>query len=166
MEEKHKIVLLIGLPATGKTTYTEENKCRFNNYTIIRYDDVVSELYLIEKQKGYSFSRDQMCNDKSKEIDSEFYKKISKAVTKGENILIERINVQFDKRKVILDMAKASNHNYTTTAIVLHPPSKSEYIARFKKRIEEGHAVSAEVALTRRLTTPRSGEFDIIEHIG
>lgn len=113
----NKLIFLIGLPASGKTTYAKNN---LTNCVILSSDEIRKELL-----------GDETCQANNNLIFSTLYKRASQHLLNGEDVVIDATNVSEVERQKALE--QFANLNIRRVAIVLNTPLK-ECIERDKNR--------------------------------
>ena len=84
-----KLILMVGLPACGKSTLSKDLK----EYTILNTDSIRKEIYGREDILG------------SAEW-GEFYKRLVFSIGAGENVVLDNTNIRAKDRKMIYEMTK------------------------------------------------------------
>jgi|AGTN01.1.fsa_nt_gi Predicted kinase len=100
-EESHvlkKLILLIGIPASGKTTLAQ--KIIAKGFAYINADKIREELYGNAAEQG----------DKE-EVFALFFKRLEEMMSEGGNIIIDNTNLNPKQRKPILDRAVAFGYS-------------------------------------------------------
>lgn len=164
-----QIRLMIGLPSVGKSTYIEENVEKFPDYEVIAADDITKErCRKKEIEFGRRFSMDEVRDNDHDSIVLEFDEKIRKSLDRGDNIIIERTNVNLENRSHILNLVKAcKKYDYKVTAVVVLPPEESVHVKRlFNRAVVEHDFRSLNDVNIMRLHPVKEGEFDHVEYIG
>lgn len=122
-EDKQKeIILLIGLPASGKSTYISKLK---GDYVIVSNDLYVEK---IAKKMGLTYTeafgkigRDDTLNNTRKEFD--------KALSRGRNIVVDNTNMTVKERSYF---TKSTSEDYKKIAIIFKISD-----AELKKRLDK-----------------------------
>ena len=135
-EDKQKeIILLVGLPASGKSTYISKMK---GKYTIVSNDlyveKVAKKLKLTYTEAFDKINRDDVLGNTKKEFD--------KALSKNQNIIVDNTNMNVKERSYFIDNAPK---DYKKIAIIFKI-SDSELKKRLDKRGKEtGKTIPYEV---------------------
>lgn len=159
IKPERQIIMLIGLPGAGKSTYIKEHAEELKGFTILSIDRIA-----YERSKGTGLTGAQIHDKQYNSIVNEFADKLNTAIKNGDNILIEGVNATYEKRSMRLAGAKETEqYNYKTKAIVINPPSEEIRRERIWKRAFGEHRVSFDDAV---LELPKKGEFDKVEFIG
>jgi|CXWL01.1.fsa_nt_gi predicted kinase len=159
IKPERQIVMLIGLPGAGKSTYIREHAEELKVFTIVSIDGIAQE-----RSKGTGLTGTQVHDKQYDSIVKEFADRLDAAVKNGDNILIEGVNATLAKRSARLAGAKNSEqYDYKTKAIVINPPSEQVRMERIWKRAVSEHRVSFDGV---RIEMPKKGEFDQVEYIG
>lgn len=115
------IIMLIGLPGSGKSTWAKEYANHQGaRYHILSSDAIRKELYGKEEIQGIP-----------KEVFGLLYKKAEEFCEKGENIIIDATNLSSNKRKAFIKRFK--HFNPFLQAVVFHTPVET-CIERDKER--------------------------------
>lgn len=94
----NKIIMLIGVPASGKSTAAENISRRENNAVILSTDKIRAALYGKESIQGYW-----------PEIEAVLYKDIKNAITNKKNIILDATHYKKEYRaKIIKNFSKYS----------------------------------------------------------
>ncbi len=121
--------MLIGLPASGKSTWARAYKAKFpdSQFRIISSDDIVEERGLLDGL-DYSASHNKNIDFAIKEME----RRLSQHVKDGSNIIHDQTNLSVKSRRKYLARAKG----YVKSAIVF---SSSESVRnyRLEKRKQE-----------------------------
>lgn len=123
-----QIILLVGLPGSGKSTFTD-------NYRLKKHGIIASTDDLIEaraKEMGMTYSEAFHKID-FKEVENEMKNAIRDAGKKGTNVIVDQTNMSNKSRASKLDLVPK---NYERHAIVFWP--EIEVVkARLEKRAKE-----------------------------
>jgi len=92
-----KIILMVGLPASGKSTYTQKLAKEYNA-TILSSDKLREELY--------GDTKDQEHND---EVFAELHRRVKDLLSQGINVIYDACNISYKKRKSFLEGLKSFN---------------------------------------------------------
>jgi predicted kinase len=110
------LVLLVGLPASGKSYYAEEFIARlYGSYRLHSSDAILEE---IAKDAGKTY--DEVFKDSIKIADKLFWQELKASIGRKEKIVVDRTNLTVKRRKRIIDMAKAKG--YFISAEVFETP--------------------------------------------
>lgn len=103
------VTLLIGLPASGKSTYAT-GKIHSRYDVILSSDKIREELYGDESRQG-----------RPEEVFSLLYKRMKEAIENdAENIIIDATNINRKDRAKAIEIAKGGNH--IVRAVVMDTP--------------------------------------------
>lgn len=92
-----RITFLVGLPATGKSTYLKTYDFAFNDEVIVSTDDILCEYATAE-----SLTYDEAFRLYMKAAEVEFFKRIAQAVESDKSIIVDRTNMSYASRARIL----------------------------------------------------------------
>ena len=92
-----KLIMLIGLPASGKTTWTNKFLAQNPGYTVVSSDDII-ERYA--KKDGINYS--QAFHKYADVADKEFKQELQAALQAKKNIIVDRTNMSKKSRNKIL----------------------------------------------------------------
>ena len=124
-----KYIMLIGLPASGKSSWAAEFIARHSelNYQVVSSDDILEEM---GRRDGlnYTASYDKFIRHAIREMEQRF----ARFVKEGANIIHDQTNVSVKTRKIHLAKVKG----YEKSAIVFSP-SEAEWRRRTEKRKDE-----------------------------
>lgn len=104
-----EIVLLVGLPGSGKSTYLKENEDRFKDYVIASSDNIIQE-EAEKKNKSYDELFEQMIG----QADTQFKELVQTSLSENKNIVIDRTNLTKKSRNKMLSNVPS---NYKKTVI-------------------------------------------------
>lgn len=118
-----EIIIMVGLPGVGKSTYTEKH---YPDYTMIS-----SDKYIEEYAQSVGKSYDSVFEEYSKTAEKMFKDEIKVSLSKGLNIVVDRTNMTIKSRAKIL--ANVPN-DYKKTAITFEVNNKDEHKRRLDSR--------------------------------
>lgn len=119
------VIVLIGPPASGKTTWIKQN---FPTTNVISRDDIVMEVY---GSKNYT---EAFKNVDQKEVDRILHERLVDANLQKKNVIIDMTHMASKRRKHNLNYF---SNDYYKLAVIFPILSEDEYERRNKKRIEE-----------------------------
>lgn len=114
----NRLIFLIGLPGSGKTTYAKNN---LSNCEILSSDSIRKELF-----------GDETCQADNKLIFSTLYERAKEHLKNGKDVVIDATNVKLIERQKALSEFK--DFSVKRIAIVINTPVK-ECIERDKSRV-------------------------------
>ena len=119
------VILLIGPPLSGKTTWIREN---FPTTEVISRDETVMEVY---GSRNYT---EAFNNVDQKEVDRVLAQKFLDANTAKKNVIVDMTHMASKRRKQNLNYF---TDDYYKLGVIFPILSDDEYVKRNKKRIEE-----------------------------
>lgn len=122
IEKSKEIILLVGLPGSGKSTWVKNFLLTHSDYVIVSSDDII-DAYAKSIGKTYT----EVFNDFMGNAEVEYNIKLSTSLREGKNIIVDRTNLTVKARRKIL--SKVSK-DYKKTAIVFNTP-----VDEIKKRL-------------------------------
>lgn len=169
-----EIIMLIGLPGSGKSTWTNdwlmitESSDIFIQYEVIGTDKLIDEW---AAEKGITYSEAfKALSDKSdnspslKTFEKQMFARFEECMEQGISVIIDRTNMSTKSRQKFLSKVPA---DYNKLAIVFEI-EEEELKKRLKKRQEEtGKGIPAFVIANMRnaYEAPTSDEFDSIRYV-
>ena len=148
-----KLMVMIGLPRSGKSTLAKEMQSKAmqlhgDNYTILSADAIRMELNGVKApQKN------------ERKVWELFYKRYEQYLAEGRDIIIDNTNVVGFYREGLLQHVKNTKHPYTIIATVMDTPLKTIY-ARAAK---ENFPIKVINNMLKNYDFPRISEgFDVI----
>lgn len=110
-----KMVVMIGLPGSGKSTYAREN---YPEYTIISSDAILER---IAKDLGKTY--DDVFDKHIGMANHEFFNQLDSAIANGDDIVIDRTNLSKKSRaRVLGPLVKLGKvADYHVTAVLVDP---------------------------------------------
>lgn len=150
-QKENHVVVLIGVPCSGKTTYSDKH---YPAYTRMSWDDTMLELYPSDSY-GESF---KIADDK--EVRKVMYKRLSEAVDREENIVMDLTHMGSKMRLKHLSGLPVS---YKRTAVICVTPI-GDIHARNAERAKLGKEIPGHVldSMLQRYEEPTKEEFDEI----
>jgi predicted kinase len=118
-----KCTILIGAPATGKSTW-----CDTVRTSVILSSDAVIE----DIAEQYGFTYDQVFSDLIRFAETVFWRKLYNWAEQGVDLVIDRTNMSVKSRKKIIDLLKP--HGYQFEAVVFPVPGAQEWRRRLDNR--------------------------------
>lgn len=95
-----EIILLVGLPGTGKTTFISQLNSN-GNYIVVSSDAVLERIAL---EKGTTY--DDVWKTHVKYAENEFWSSLEACYREGKNAIVDRTNLSLKPRRRILEMFK------------------------------------------------------------
>jgi predicted kinase len=121
------VIILIGPPLSGKTTWIKEN-FEPGSFELISRDQIVIDLHGKDDYNTAFKTVDQ------KEVDKILVNKISTSAKEGKNAIIDMTHMTSKRRKYNLSFFGSE---YYKLAVIFPVLKDEEYVARDKKRTEE-----------------------------
>jgi predicted kinase len=121
------VIILIGPPLSGKTTWIKKN-FEPESFELISRDQIVLDLHGEDDYNTAFKTVDQ------KEVDKILVNKISTSAKEGKNAIIDMTHMTSKRRKYNLSFF---DEKYYKLAVIFPVLKDEEYIARDKKRTEE-----------------------------
>lgn len=109
VNDKPKLLMLVGIPGSGKSTWAKKYIDRNKNYEVFSSDDLRLELF-----------GDVNCQDRNHEVFEELHKRIIKRLSSGKNAIYDATNINSKRRKAFLD--SISKIDCYKEAVVVAPP--------------------------------------------
>lgn len=148
-----KLMIMIGLPRSGKSTLAKEMQSKAkqlhgDNYTILSADTIRMELNGVKTpQKN------------EREVWNLFYKRYEQYLAEGRDIIIDNTNVGGFYREGLLSHVNKTPHTYTIIAVVMDTPLEVIY----ERASKENFPTRVINNMLRNYTSPRVSEgFDVI----
>jgi predicted kinase len=121
------VIILIGPPLSGKTTWIREN-FDSNTFELISRDQIILDLHGKDDYNTAFKTVDQ------KEVDKILVNKISTSAKEGKNVIIDMTHMTSKRRRYNLSFF---GRDYYKLAVIFPVLKDEEYISRDKKRTEE-----------------------------
>lgn len=119
------VIVLIGPPLSGKTTWVKEN---FPTTEVISRDEILMEVY---GSKNYT---EAFKNVDQKEVDKTLHERLIDANLQKKSVIVDMTHMASKRRKNNLNYF---SDDYYKLAVIFPILSDQEYERRNKKRIEE-----------------------------
>lgn len=152
-----EIIVMVGTPLSGKSTYVKNN---YPLYKIISRDDIVMEL---GNSDNYN---DAWLNVDQKLVDKIYNERLNTLLSNNENIIIDKTNMNIKSRSKLISIIPK---DYCKIAVVMPILSDEEYEKRNTNRfITENKDISYNVfrSMTDSFEQPTTDEgFDFIINI-
>lgn len=146
------IIIVIGAPSSGKTTYYNKNY-KNKNYTYLSADAIRKELLGDENNQS-----------QGNLIFKTFYKRLEQAVQNKENIFIDNTNYSIKYRKEIIKIVKKYNNDYFIKALVFLVPFYKLVWRDLWREKKVGYKVINKFLMKLELPETKEG-FHSIEYI-
>lgn len=120
------IIVLCGLPGTGKSTYVQSYLKQFPETVVCSTDDYI-EQYAKDRNSTY----DDVFFEAIKMATEHMWKKFAEAIANDQRIIMDQTNLSSKKRRQILD--KMPSH-YKKMAVYFEVPDQAEWEERLANR--------------------------------
>jgi predicted kinase len=136
------LYMLIGLPATGKTTWSNKVLEADNSFVYLSTDNILEEL---GRNKGIDNYNEAFDKVNFKTVQNQFNRQLEEAIINQKNIVWDQSNIT---KKSRTDKLKKIPKCYHKIAVVFNTPEEIR-IAYSNKRLEEtGKVISHDVVNT------------------
>lgn len=122
-----KCTILVGVPASGKSTWIQEQNL-FGDEWIISTDNIIEEI-----TAGYGMSYNQGFSELIKFAEKVMWSDIKMAADAEDMIYIDRTNMSAKSRKKFIDFLKP--YGYVFEAVDFETPEKDEWERRLNSRL-------------------------------
>lgn len=157
---KSSIVFLVGMPASGKSTYVRT----MNFDAVVVSSDSIIDDYAKSLGKTY----DEVFSDYVGIADKEFKRQFDEAVANGKNIIVDRTNLSVKSRGAILSrIPKDARKNYSIEAMVFEIPESIRNIRMDKRKVAEGKSIPKHVLASMQASyvpPSKSEGFDLVKY--
>lgn len=123
-----KLIILVGLPALGKSTFRKTFLRKNSSFVVISSDDYI-ESKAKEQKKRYSDVFQQEINNANNHVKNLFLSSLENK----ENIILDRTNLTRNSRKYWIQ--QATKHNYEIKAIVFELPENPTQVGIWADRL-------------------------------
>jgi predicted kinase len=136
--DKKKFFVLVGVPASGKSTWIKNTFQEFEPY-VINVDDIVHD---VARRLNLQYDSIKSSDDPATEmanqlIGKEVKNKISQAVSSGKDIVVDMLNLTPKKRKFAMSAIRGRENEYHKIAIVFEfEGAEKEIIKNAEKRAQ------------------------------
>lgn len=159
-DKDKNFVVLVGLPASGKSTYIKNNL--FKDYVVISRDNFVEA----KRKDGESYTEcfKRLTKEEQEKIDAQYRELLLKSVNSRKNIIIDKTNTSTKSRRILLNTSKSIKMDYKVKAIVFLKDLKT---IENQNKNREGKVLDNIVIenFKNAFTIPTFGDFDDIEYI-
>jgi predicted kinase len=160
VERVPAVIALIGLPASGKSTFTKAYMAANARSTVIlSSDDLIEE---IAREKGKTYSQVFPTID-MKELEGVMTQRQRTAVALGQDIIIDRTNMRAKSRRRWLSQVP---RHYIRIGAVFEVPMAILHQRLFARKVATGKDIPKHVIydMLKDYQEPTYDEFDIIVH--
>jgi predicted kinase len=153
-----KCLILVGLPATGKSTWVDSlidddpyDKDPIADWSVHSTDNIVEEI-----ADNYGFTYNEIWKDTIGLATKLYNRDIRETIMGKWSCIIDRTNLTIESRKKIIDLFKS--HGYTIEVMVFSKPDDIEWNNRLNSR--EGKSIPKEQldAMIERYQAPSNDE--------
>lgn len=148
-----ELILLVGVPGSGKSTFLDNNQKRYKDYVICSTHDHIEEY---AKCVGKTYN--EVFKECYKEAEKNFFFDIEKAVYQRKSIIIDRTNTTRKSRKRFLDHKDLKG--YKKSFIFFPTPPEDIHKERLKSRIGKEISWNIVSDMIKRLEVPTHEEFN------
>jgi predicted kinase len=128
------VIILIGVPLSGKSTWIREN---FPDTNVISRDEILMDVY---GSRNYDLAFNRV---NQKEVDRVLHQELEKANKLGENVIIDMTHMATKRRKNNLDYF---DDKYFKLGVIFPILTDEEYERRnSKRRVEESKTIPMQV---------------------
>lgn len=144
-----RLIMLIGVPGSGKTTLAK--KVAERGFTVMNADSIREELYGDARQQG-----------DPKEVFTLFFERLEKEMAEGKDIVVDNTNINTKQRKPILE--RAEKFGYKDVQLWLLDVPLEVCLARNKTRdrVVEEDIVANMFSELDRNGRPRNAEGKLV----
>ena len=121
-QKKSKVIISVGLPFSGKSTYATELIKNDSSYVEINRDNIRKKLFSVSGWSDY-----EITTDRENQVTSEQFNEIRQAIDSGKNIIITNTNLRM---KYVRRFVSLFEHYNCDIKIVLFSVSLIEIIRR------------------------------------
>ena len=121
-QKKSKVIISVGLPFSGKSTYATELIKNDSSYVEINRDNIRKKLFHVGGWSDY-----EITTDRENQVTSEQFNEIRQAIDSGKNIIITNTNLRM---KYVRRFVSLFEHYNCDIKIVLFSVSLIEIIRR------------------------------------
>ena len=89
-----ELIMMVGMPCSGKSTFIEKFSNKFNDYIVISTDNIIEDR--AEKQ-GKTYN--EIFKDEIKSATKEMNERLAQAIQNGDNIIWDQTNLTVKSRK-------------------------------------------------------------------
>ncbi len=157
---KPELIMLVGLPGVGKSTWIKYHHLNYFDYTVISMDNIIEEL---GKPDGLTYS--EAFDAYSGVAARKMKEQLREAIKNKENIIWDQTNLTVKSRTKKL---KAVTDDYTKTAVIFEIPAPELERRRALRESECGKIVPPFVLQRMHVSYARptkSEGFDVIKII-
>lgn len=149
------LYMLIGIPASGKSTWVANQNFDWNNTAVISSDAIIDRR-AADQGKTYS----DVFRSEIKSATSEMNQNLRDAIANNMNIILDQTNVTAKSRQAKLAQIP---DNYTKVAVYFQTPDITELQRRLANRPGKNIPQNIVMGMMSQLEPPRSSEgFDKI----
>lgn len=157
-------IILVGIPATGKSTYIKKISNENNKeFIILSTDDIIQEKYP-DLEYNQAFERIQS-KGIFNEIENEFFNRLKNAVKDRKNIIVDQTNLTKKSRRKKLNIIPTKY--YVKKGVVFLRGKQQQQEFANKRKLETNKFINPMVInnMVSNFIVPGLDEFDLIEYI-
>ncbi len=144
-----KLILLIGIPGSGKTTLSQKLTSR--GYTRLCADDIRGELF-----------GDPIIQKDTEKVFALFFERLEKLFAEGLDVVIDNTNLNAKQRKPILDRAKTAGYDDVQLWLLDMPLNTCLERNKLRERIVPDEAIESCYRELGRAGKPRREEGKVV----
>jgi predicted kinase len=137
---KKEIILLVGLPGSGKSTWVKDFLSENSDYVVVSSDDII-EAYARSVGRTYT----EVFYDYMSNAEVEYNIRLSSSISEGKNIIVDRTSLSPKARRKILSKV---TKDYKKTAIVFNTAVDVIKERLIKREKETGKSIPDYVFVT------------------
>ena len=157
------LVMLVGVPCSGKSTWSRDFLLKNEDYSLVCRDDILEELYPAETyEKSYELAQ---ADNKQLKVDKEFLSRIRAIVKEKKNLVVDKTNMPRKTRNSVLSISEVQKHYKKMAKVFM--TDIDELNRRNEIRKEKGKFIkqSSYDRMFQAFYPPLIGEFDEVDWI-
>lgn len=154
---KH-VKILIGIPGTGKSTYAERQK----DFVIVSRDGIIEQ---IAKEKGLTYN-EAFGKINQADVNEFFYADLYKAISAGQNVVVDRTHLTKKIRKEIIQGFKQDGYYIEAVVFVVPEPELKRRLHDRERRTGKTIPTDVIKGMAAKYESPSKEEgFDKITYV-